>query len=182
MRELSHHILDLLENAFAADVQLVTLEIEESSAENRLIISVKDDGRGMDQEMVQKVTDPFFTTRTTRHVGLGIPLLLAAAERCNGRFSIESEVDKGTYVRAEFQRDHIDRAPLGDIKSTLMGALVSLKECDLVYRHQVDDRSFAFDTKEIRSILGDVSLSHPRVREWFEDFLDEGLANLGKPG
>jgi len=178
VRELSQHVLDLLENSLGAGATRVDLEIVEDSAQNRLCIRVQDNGRGMDEQMLARVTDPFFTTRTTRDVGLCIPLLKAAAQRCNGDLTIASTVDVGTCVEVVFDQDHIDRAPLGDMQSTLLGAVLSVTEPRICYTHRVDGREFAFDTAEIREALGDVPLSHPRVRDWFIAFMTEGFREL----
>ncbi len=178
MRELSLHILDLLENSVQAGASRIDLEIIEDSIKNRLIIRVVDNGKGMDKETLERASDPFFTTRTTRDVGLGIPLLKAAAERCNGDLIIRSEPGVGTTVVVDFELDHIDRAPLGDIESTLLSVLLSQRRCDLNYIHRVNDRTFEFDTAEMSQVLGDIPLGHPRVRVWLEDYLREGLAEL----
>ena len=183
MRELSLHILDVLENSLEAGATCIALEIVEDTVRNRLTISITDNGRGMDQETLARIADPFLTTRTTRHVGLGIPLFKAAAEHCNGNLVITSEVGVGTKVVAAFQRDHIDRAPLGDMKNTLLGVTLAhgragAGKCDLHYRHYLDERVFEFDTAEMREALGDVPLDHPRVRSWLEEYLCEGFAAL----
>lgn len=182
MQELSLHILDIVENALEAGASKIDVEIIEETERNRLTISITDNGRGMDPETLARVADPFFTTRKTRHVGLGIPLLKAAAERCNGSLVITSQVGVGTRVVADFERDHIDRAPLGNIRSTLLGMILSQKGCHFHFRHQIDERAFEFDTQEFAQILGDIPLHHPTVRVWLEDFLAEGYAELdGKP-
>lgn len=178
MREISLHILDLIENALEAGATRIDLGIAEDTAANRLSISVTDNGRGIDEETIPKVGDPFYTTRTTRHVGLGIPLLKAAAERCNGSLTINSRLGQGTIVVAEFKWDHIDRAPLGDMASTLLGVVVSQPSVSLRLSHQVDGHTFAFDTAEMREALGEVPFSHPRVREWLMGFLNEGYSEL----
>ncbi|MFH1085656.1 MAG: ATP-binding protein [Chloroflexota bacterium] len=182
MRELAQHVLDLIQNAIEAGASVVEVEIVEDAAENRLRITVRDNGRGMSAEVMARVTDPFFTTRTTRHVGLGLPLLKAAAQRCGGDVVIHSQPSVGTEVVAEFQRDHIDRAPMGDMRTTLLGALLSTSGADLAYRHRVNGDEFAFDTREMRQVLGEVPLTHPHVRSWLDDFLREGFAELyGQP-
>lgn len=178
MRELALHILDVLENAIEAGATRVDLSIREDTAEDLLTIDVIDDGRGMDEQVLRRVGDPFYTTRTTRHVGLGIPLLRAAARRCNGDVTIASQPGAGTRLSATFQRSHIDRAPLGDMRGTLLGALLSQREIDLRYRHRVDESEFAFDTAEMREALQGVPLSHPAVRRWLDEFLAEGYAEL----
>lgn len=177
MRELSLHILDALENALAAGATCVELSIEEDMAADRLTIVVRDNGRGMDEEQVRCVADPFFTTRITRHVGLGIPLLKAAADRCNGRLILSSEPGQGTELEATFQHSHIDRAPLGDIERTLVAFILS-GSCDLEYVHWVGDEAFRFHTADLQRELGDVPLTHPAVVEWLRGFLAEGEADL----
>lgn len=178
MRELSQHILDLAQNGLEAGAGRINVEIDEDTRRNRLTITVQDNGRGMDQETLKRVTDPFFTTRTTRHVGLGVPLLKAAAERCDGRLVIASQPGVGTEVVAEFVRDHIDRAPLGNMTTTLLSVILAHEECELHYRHRLDGQEFEFDTRELREVLGDIPLAHPRVRDWLQDYIRAGLAEL----
>jgi hypothetical protein len=184
MRELSLHLLDLLENARTAGAKQVEVHINEDLATDQLTIFVRDDGQGMDAEMAQRATDPFFTTRTTRRVGLGLPLLAAAAQQCGGALCLESAPGEGTAVTAAFQHSHIDRAPLGKIVDTLLAFL--LGECPsgatqsprLVYRHQVDSKSFELDTAVIQAEVGDVPLSYPPLRKWLRRYLTEGEAAL----
>ncbi|MEW6441985.1 MAG: ATP-binding protein [bacterium] len=178
MRELSLHILDVLQNAREAGAGMVELAIEEDLQGDRLLIDVKDDGRGMQEETVRRVLDPFYTSRKTRHVGLGLPLLAAAAERCDGRLEIESAPGRGTRVRAAFRHSHVDRAPLGNIGSTLLSFLMGEPTCDLVYLHRRNGRTFRLDTREVRRELGPVPLSHPMVREWLESTIEEAEKDL----
>jgi anti-sigma regulatory factor (Ser/Thr protein kinase) len=178
VRELSLHILDILQNSIEAGARHLEVDITESTSANRFIINITDDGRGMDEQTVKQVMDPFFTTRTTRQVGLGIPLFRAAARLCNGDLTITSAPGAGTRVHAEFQRDHIDRAPLGDIKSTLISVILANQTCDLRYSHRLDDRCFEFDTAEMRKILGEIQLSEPPVRIWLDEYLQQGLEQL----
>nr|MBC7246101.1 ATP-binding protein [Chloroflexota bacterium] len=178
MRELSLHILDALENSVEAGATRIELLIEEDLQNDILRITIKDNGRGMSEDMVKKVLDPFFTTRTTRHVGLGLPLFAAAAQQCNGALYIQSQPGIGTTVEVTFQHSHIDRAPLGDMTATLLAVLMSERPVDIYYKHVIDKRTFEFDTAEIRQELGDVPLSHPMIRGWLETTLREGLATL----
>lgn len=178
MRELSLHILDIAQNSFEAGADTVVLRIGEDSRRDRLEIEIEDNGHGMSEETVRIVTDPFVTSRKTRRVGLGIPLFAAAAERCNGHFEIESELGTGTKVKAVFQLSHIDRAPLGDMASTLISMLLQDPPVRIVYRHQVDDRCFEVDTSELIAELGGLSLSNPPVLRWLRGYLSEGFANL----
>ena len=189
MRELSLHILDIWQNAVEAGATRVELAITEDLALDRLTISLQDNGRGILPESLPHLFDPFYTTRKTRHVGLGLPLLKAAAERCNGDVTVTSKVGGGTKLTATFQHSHIDRAPLGDMTGTLMAFILG-GACDLRYVHRaVGDegtrgrgdrgtREFEFDTAEIKAELGDVPLTHPDVREWLRQFIAEGERGL----
>lgn len=178
MRELSLHLLDVMENALRAGARRIAVEIDENPRRNLLTLRVRDDGHGVAPDALGRLGDPFYTTRTTRSVGMGLALLRAAARRCNGDLVVRSRSGQGTEVTATFELDHIDRAPLGDVKATLLGALMADGECDVAYRHAVGDREFTFDSAHLRDALGDVPLSHPRVREWIEDHLDGGIAEL----
>jgi len=177
MRELSLHILDAMENSLEAGATLIEVTIEENLAADWLTIIVRDNGRGISQEQLGHVPDPFFTTRSTRHVGLGLPLFKAAAERCNGSLTITSQLGKGTTLQATFQHSHIDRAPLGDIVGTLLAIILS-RSCDVHYVHRVDGLEFAFHTADMRAELGEIPLTHPVVRRWLEEFISEGETRL----
>jgi anti-sigma regulatory factor (Ser/Thr protein kinase) len=182
MRELSMHILDVLENALEAGATQVELSIAEDLEADRLSIAVRDNGRGMDAETAGRALDPFFTTRTTRHVGLGLPLFAAAAKRCDGDLTVESSPGRGTTVKATFRRSHVDRAPLGNMTDTLLAFLLGFSPSTaaprFTYYHQVGDRAFELDTAAIQAELGEVPLSHPRVREWLHEYIAEGEAEL----
>jgi anti-sigma regulatory factor (Ser/Thr protein kinase) len=177
MRELSLHILDALENSLEAGATIIELTIEEDMAADRLSITVRDNGRGMSAAQLNRIYDPFFTTRSTRHVGLGIPLFKAAAERCNGDVSIASRQGGGTTLCAHFQHSHIDRAPLGDTTGMLL-AIILAGSCDVHYVHRVDTEEFGFDTGEMRAELGEIPLTHPEVRRWLKEFIAEGEEKL----
>ncbi|MBN1933991.1 MAG: sensor histidine kinase [Anaerolineae bacterium] len=183
MRELALHILDIVENAIMAHARRIELFVIEDWDADLLTLRVQDDGCGMDVETVRRVRDPFYTTRTTRHVGLGIPLLAAAAGRCAGRLDIESAPGQGTTIVATFRHSHIDRAPLGDMTSTLIGILMRGEPFDLRYTHRVQGsrtspKTFEFDTAELKLELGDVPLTYPDVREWLREFIAEGEQEL----
>lgn len=177
MRELSLHILDALQNSLEAGAAFVELAIEEDLAADLLTITIRDNGRGMSEDQLARIFDPFFTTRSTRHVGLGIPLFRAATERCNGDLTMTSRLGEGTTLRATFRYSHVDRAPLGDITGTLLAVILS-GSCDLHYVHRVDRRAFQFSTEDIRAELGATPLTHPAVRKWLQDFIDEGEESL----
>ncbi|MBK6430062.1 ATP-binding protein [Candidatus Amarolinea dominans] len=174
MRELSLHILDLVQNAREAGASRVSVTIEERCAADRMTICIADNGRGMDAATIGRVTDPFFTTRRTRHVGLGLPLAAAAAQRAGGDLAIVSQPGQGTAVTLTFQLSHWDRAPLGDMPATLLAVLLGSEAFDMVYTHVVDANRFSIDSAELRGELGEVPLTHPAVQQWLADYLAEG--------
>ncbi len=178
MREIALHVLDLLQNAVEAGAGRVTLTIDEDTALDQLTITVADDGRGMDAKTIRRVLDPFYTTRTTRHVGLGLPLMMAAAERADGMMTVESQPGVGTQVAATFRLSHPDRQPLGDMAGTLLAYLLSERDADLSYVHRRNDNSFEFDTAEIRAMLDGTPLADPTVRRWLANALTEGEEDL----
>ena len=178
MRELSLHILDALENSVEAGASRIQVTVEENLQEDLLVIEIVDNGHGMDPEAVSQVMNPFYSTRTTRHVGLGLPLFLSAARRCDGNLVLQSKPGTGTRLRATFRHSHLDRAPLGEMPSALLASLLSERPVDVAYTHRVGAREFRFDSSEIREELGDVPLTHPRVRDWLFQVLQEGEAEL----
>lgn len=178
MKELSLHILDLAQNSLSAGAGRIVIEIDEDTRRDRLALSVEDDGRGMDEETVRHAADPFYTTRKTRKVGLGIPLLEAAAERCDGYIDIRSKPNGGTKVTAVFRRSHIDIAPIGDIWDTMSGLVGCNGDIDFIYRHIYNGVKFEMDTREIRRVLGQVPITSPEVVDWIAEYIKEGIENL----
>ncbi|MHB1391926.1 MAG: ATP-binding protein [Clostridia bacterium] len=183
MKDLSLHILDLSQNSISAGASLVEITIHEDIEADKLTIYIEDNGKGMDKDFLERVKDPFVTTRTSRKVGLGIPLMLASCKRCAGDLIIESEKNVGTKLTATFEHSHIDRAPMGDMAETMMSIVHAGndggKTVDFVYRHIVGQRDFCLDTREIRTALGnDVPLWEPDVLMWIKDYINEGLMNL----
>lgn len=178
MREISLHILDIAQNSITAGATLVKIEVDENVTEDTLTVSIADNGCGMSPEFVKKVTDPFTTKRTTRKVGLGIPLFKLAAESTGGSFEIRSEVGVGTTVTAVFGYSHIDRQPLGNMAETILGMVVSHENIDFLYTHTRNGKAFSFDTAEVKKILGGVSLGEPEVYVWLSDYLTEGEEEL----
>jgi len=145
---------------------------------DRLDIEIADDGKGMDPEFAASVIDPFVTTRTTRKVGLGIPMLAQAARACDGDLTVESAVGKGTTVRAWFGLSHIDRAPVGDMTATLISLVAANPDIDIVYRQIVIARSLFLDTREMKRELDGVPLNEPGVLAWLRDYIREGTSSF----
>ena len=178
MRELSLNILDIAQNSISADASLIEIEVLEDTVKKELVIGIYDNGRGMTPEQVQNVQDPFFTTRTTRKVGMGIPLFKLAAEQTGGSLEIKSEVGVGTRVRTLFKTDSIDFTPLGDIDSTVITLITMNTDRDFTYRYGIDENEFILSTAELKEILGDVPLSEPSVTMWIKDYLAEQTQNI----
>jgi hypothetical protein len=178
LRELALHLLDIAENSVAARANNITITVFENMKTDLLSMEVTDDGCGMNAEMVAKVIDPFITSRTTRKVGLGIPLLKAAAEACNGSLKIESVPGQGTAVSVSFQRSHIDRMPLGDLSGTFFNLLVSVPNVHWIFKHQVNDEIFIFDDQPIKAELEGIPLTEPEVIAYLRAVLQEGISHL----
>lgn len=176
MRELSMHILDLAQNSIAANARRLNIEVCAETAADRLSISITDDGIGMEPDLLAKAKDPFTSTRRSRHVGLGIPLFAEAVRACDGRFAIQSAPGKGTYLVGTFRLSHIDRAPLGDIASTLISIVALNQDLALRYVQRVDDRVFVFDTEDLRGQLGEVPINEGPVLKWLREYIETGIS------
>ena len=180
MTELSLNVLDVAQNSVKAKASLIEISVDISTAENKLVIIIKDNGCGMDEETVKRVIDPFYTTRTTRKVGLGVPFFKMSAEMTGGCFSISSEKGKGTEVTAEYVLDSIDRMPLGDMSSTIETLVIYNTDIDFIYRYGVDGESFELNTVQMKDILGGIPLDTPDVAEYIKEFLRENTETVNK--
>jgi hypothetical protein len=188
MRELSLHILDIVENSVSAQAQNIMIGVVEDYANDRLTISIQDDGKGMDADTVASVIDPFVTSRTTRKVGLGIPLLKAAAEMCNGTLTIESQLGSGTLITVDFQLNHIDRMPLGDLADTYLSLLVAHPEIHWIFSYKVIQPTwkaeinnlleFYVDDEPIKETLEGIPLCDPTVLAYLRDVFQEGICSI----
>ncbi len=178
MRELALHILDLVQNSIEAGASRVLLVIIEDIGGDTLTIRVRDNGRGMDDATRRRVLDPFVTTRKTRRVGLGLPLIDMSTRQCGGYLRIDSQVGEGTEVEAVYRHSHLDRPPLGDLVATVKTLIVANPGLDFVYRHTVGGAVFEVATRELTSILGDMPLTHPDVIAWLDEYLAANEANL----
>lgn len=177
MKELSLNILDIVENSTKAKAELVSIEIIE---ENELLtIKIGDNGTGMTEDVLLSVSNPFYTTRTTRKVGMGIPLFRLAAEQTGGSLSIESKhIDSypdchGTVITAVFHKTHIDFTPLGDVISTITTLIQGHPKVDFLFIHKIGNDSVTLDTRELRAILDDVPLDTFEVILWIKGNLEE---------
>lgn len=178
MQDLSLHILDIIENSINAGAKRVEIMINEDLEKDILSIEIKDNGGGIDREALEKVLDPFYTTRTTRRVGLGLSLLSQSAREAEGDIAIKSEKGVGTAVHAYFKHSHIDRRPLGNMADTILVLIAGNPDIDFYYKHKKNDKAYSIDTKEIRAELGDVPLNSPEVIKSIRKDIEEGLMEI----
>ncbi len=178
MKELSLNILDITQNSVKANADLIEIKVTESIKSDIVSITITDNGCGMTEEFLAKVTDPFVTSRTTRKVGLGIPLLRQQALDTGGTFDIKSKVGVGTSVYAQFKLTHLDRAPIGDMPSTMITLISAKPDIRYVYTHITDNGSFVFDTDEIKQMLEGVPITEPEILMWLTDFIKENLQSI----
>lgn len=171
--EISLHILDIVENSIKAGADFIKINIQVHTDTKRIRVEVRDNGCGMSEEQVKACENPFFTSRTTRKVGLGIPFLKQSAECTGGSFSIRSAVGQGTDITAEYCMDHIDCIPIGDVNATVYSLVMMNQKLDFYYQYQVDGRQFVFDTREIRETIGDIPFDTPEISSFIKDFLNE---------
>lgn len=177
MNDLSLYILDLSFNSIEAGSTKLAIVIEEDVYKNILSITIEDNGKGMDEEEVLQVTNPFYTTRSTRDVGLGIPLFKQLCDLCGGReFSIVSNPNQGTIIKGSMSYNSIDLPPLGDIVQTIN--ILLMNEIDIDYRHSYNNKEFIFSTIQIKEELGPISFAQNEIRKWLEDYLNNNLKEI----
>ena len=178
MTELSLNILDIAENSVKAGAPLTEITVSVDSAKNLLEIIIRDNGCGMSEEQVKRVIDPFYTTRTTRKVGLGVPFFKESAEAAGGSFSIESALGVGTTVKASYELDNIDRMPMGDLTATIHTLVTMHEDIDVLFTYKVNKNEFVLDTRELREILGDISFKEYEVSNYIRDYLKENITSV----
>ena len=178
MLELALHVLDIAENSSRAQASLIEITIAEDLVRDVFSLEIKDNGQGMDAQTMEKALDPFYTTKKVRRFGLGLPMLKQAANTAQGRFSLQSEVGRGTVVHAEFKHSHIDRQPLGDIAGVITMLILGNPDIDIVYTHRRNGNTYILDTRELREGLGDVPLNNMEVLNLIRDNIREGIEEL----
>ncbi|NLC17678.1 MAG: ATP-binding protein [Clostridiales bacterium] len=173
LQELSLNVLDIVSNSIRAGANLIEITVEVDRERDSLTIEINDNGCGMTKEQLAMVEDPFYTTRTTRKIGLGVPFFKMAALGTGGSFHISSAPKAGTKVSASFILSHIDRMPLGDINSTIHTLITMNTQIDFVYTYKFDNKQFVLDTRQFREILGDIPLDNPEVSAYIKEYLEE---------
>ncbi len=175
MKELAMHVYDLMENATAADATEVKLTIRDSLRDNIYAFTIEDNGKGMSPEFMARVTDPYTTTRTTRKVGLGLPLIKMNTENCGGGMKLQSELGNGTHLDFWFEHNSWDRPPMGDLAGSIVMLCAAHEEIHIIYRHITDKDEFVFDTAEIHEALGGMSMNDIKVMQWLKEMIRENL-------
>ncbi|HHV09493.1 MAG TPA: ATP-binding protein [Clostridiales bacterium] len=173
MTEISLNVLDIANNSIRAGAGLIEITVQIQRDRDALTIIITDDGCGMTPEQLKSVEDPFFTTRTTRRIGLGVPFFKMAALSTEGSFKIDSTPGSGTTITAVFGLTHIDRMPLGDMNSTIHTLITLNTHIDFLYTYSFDGNQFTLDTREFRQVLGDVPLNSPEVSAYIKEYLTE---------
>jgi anti-sigma regulatory factor (Ser/Thr protein kinase) len=182
MLELSLYILDIAQNSISAGASIIEISVDEDTGSDLIIINISDNGCGMTEQQASRVDDPFYTTRTTRRVGLGIPLFRLAAEQAGGKLTVKSRPGRGTSVTASFVRSHVNCLPLGDISGTLAALIRLNPNLDFCYRQSLDGNSFSLDTKELRRVLDGVPLDNSEVVSWIAGYVNEQIELLSGEG
>lgn len=178
MNDLSMHILDIVQNSISAGATLIVITVDEDIKNDILLIGIKDNGKGMTPLQVSKLSDPFFTSRTTRKVGMGIPLFKQSAQQSGGGIKIESEVGRGTYVEATFGYSNIDRPPLGDVANAVIILVSSNPDLDFEFIYRYNGEEYEFKTAEIKEILEGMPLNNPQVIKYLSEMLTENVNSL----
>ena len=179
MKELAMHVYDLMENSTAANSTEVKLTIRDSLKDNIYAFTIEDNGKGMSPEFLAKVTDPYTTSRTTRKVGLGLPLIKMNTENCGGGMKLQSEPGKGTRLDFWFQHNHWDRPPMGDLAGTIVMLCAAHEDIHIIYRHITDEDEYVFDTDEIHEALDGMPMNDVKVMNWLKDMVQENLEAIG---
>ncbi|HON19781.1 MAG TPA: ATP-binding protein [Bacteroidales bacterium] len=175
MKDLSLHLIDILQNSTRAEATEVYVGLIYNETDKTLTLSIKDNGKGMSAEMVKNVTDPFCTSRTTRKVGLGIPLLKQNAEKTEGSFQIKSELNQGTTVSAVFKYEHVDMLPLGDIGGAMALTISSWEKTEFEFDYKKGDNEFNLKTQDMKEVLEGVPLSNPQVINYIKEIINENI-------
>ena len=178
MQDLSAHIMDIAQNSVRAEATKIEIDIEENIKKDLFSITIKDNGCGMDKETLARVTDPFFTSRTVRKVGLGIPLLKQNAEQTGGSLTIRSHKEEGTTIQAIFSHSHLDRPPVGNIANTIVLLVASNPDIHFVYHHVTEKGTYLFDSKEVKDYLEGVPINDPEIILALQQMIEENLKEI----
>ncbi len=183
MKELSMHVLDIAQNSIVADASLIEMAFIIDEKVDTLTFTIKDNGIGMDESTLEAIKSPFYTSRTTRKIGLGVPMLIGTAQQSNGYVELSSQMGKGTLIKAVFGLSNIDRPPMGDLAGTMLSLVYASENTDVLFSYKkTNDESFEFDTREIKKTLDGVSINEPAVMSFIREYLVEGIETVNNGG
>jgi len=178
MKEIALHILDITQNSIRSGADEIRITLSESVPGDLLSLTIADNGKGMDQESCRRASDPWFTSRTTRKVGLGLPLLNMNAGLAGGRMTIDSAPGKGTTVNATFGYKHVDRPPLGDVSGTIALMILSNPSINIVYSHICEGKEWSISTSEIKEALGEEAVTDLTIVRQIREIINENVAEI----
>ncbi len=178
MKTFADHITDITLNSIAAKANLIEIMVEEDKSLNLYTIKIKDNGCGMSKELSQQAVQPFFTTRKTRKIGLGLSFFKQNAEQTGGSFELQSAPGKGTCVKAVFKHNHIDRPAIGDLAEAYILLLISHEGIDFHYTHKTGDGEYKIKSAEILQKLGNISLTNSQLRNALKEMIDNNLTEI----
>ena len=178
MQDIAMHLLELIQNSIKANATKIVIELHEEVDEGMLDMKVQDDGCGMDETSLKHALDPFYTTRTTRHIGMGLAFMQQLCDQCNGSLEVQSEKEKGTRIHARVQISHIDCPPLGDFGEMMMVAIQASATIYYQFIYQIEDKKFVFDSNQIQELLQGVSLQDPSVLLWIKEYINQEILQM----
>lgn len=178
MKELSLHILDIVQNSITAKATRIDIKVAENPDKNQLTITITDNGSGMSPTALKQATDPYYTSRQTRKVGLGLSLFKQAAEQCGGCFKIISDPETGTKIKVSMQYKHIDRQPMGDIAGVITLLASSNPDIYFRYEHKTPSGKYVFDTLKIMKVIENISIADPNILRFIREMIQENLRNI----
>lgn len=178
MKTISDHILDIVQNSVRARATLIEIMVDEDKKSDLCTLIIKDNGCGMDDETLKYATNPFFTSRKTRKVGLGLSLLQQSAKVTGGSFELNSKPGGGTEVKATYGLAHLDRQPFGNVAEMFYLTMLSYKEIKILYKHTTATGSFEIDSESIRQMLGDVPLQNKEIKNAIIELIENNLSDI----
>lgn len=180
MQEISLNIMDIVQNSINAKANRIIISIVINTNEDFLSVRIEDNGKGMSSNQLKRIHDPFYSTRTSRKIGLGIPFLKHASESTGGSFSVDSVLNQGTIISAKFVFSHINRMPLGNIVSTIHLLITMNPNINFIYRYKLNNKEFFLDTNDLHDILGDIPFSVAKISKFIKEYLKEQHDNINK--
>jgi len=180
LQDIAMYLLDIVNNSIRAEAKNIQISFTSFDSKNECNLKIVDDGCGMSEAQLEKVCNPFFTTRTTRKVGLGMSFLHQLATQCNGELSIDSKIGEGTSINLRYQRNHLDAPPLGDVAESLITLIQAKESINYQFVFENDFGQFALNTEEVKQMLEDVNIIEPSILLWLKEYIDEGLLQIRK--